>query len=392
MGYRKIIHVDLDAFFCAVEELRKPELKGVPFAVGGRPDQRGVVASCSYPARKFGIHSAMPMAQALRLCPGLVIVHADHRAYGDASRQVMAIFHNLTPLVEQISVDEAFLDVSDLPKNALEVARDLQGTVHEVTRLPCSLGVATNKLVAKIATDVAKKRHTGGGYPDAILEVPPGKEAEFLASLPVSALWGVGPKTASTLANMNIRTIGDLAAAPEKQLVNKFGKNGYDLVRHARGIDDRPVVTEHDVKSISEEVTFDHDIQDEEILLATLRSLSEGVGKSLRKENLAGTTFRLKLRWPDFTTLTRQVTVTQPVDQDRVIYEAAKGLFYRVWRHGRAVRLLGVGVSGLNQGVRQLTLWDSTETKERRLLDALDILHRKFGDKSVEMGYNFKKR
>jgi DNA polymerase-4 len=392
MADRKIIHVDLDAFFCAVEELRKPELKGIPFAVGGQPNQRGVVSSCSYPARKFGVHSAMPMSQAIRLCPRLVIVPADHHAYSESSRRVMAIFRRSTPLVEQISIDEAFLDVSDLPQPGLALARSLQASVHTETGLPCSLGVATNKLVAKIATDTAKKRHSGVGYPDAVLEVPPGQEAEFLSSLPVSALWGVGPKTESTLSEMNIQTIGDLANAPEPLLAKKFGKNGIDLARHARGIDNRPVVTEHDVKSISEEVTFDRDIQDEKILLATLRSLSEGVGKRMRSEKLSGTTFRLKLRWPNFTTLTRQVTLSQPVDQDTIIYEAAQAMFYRVWNPGKAVRLLGVGMSGLTQGARQLSLWDSAETKEKKLLDALDALHRKFGDKSVQLGYNFKKR
>ncbi len=392
MGSRKIIHVDLDAFFCAVEELRKPDLKGVPFAVGGQPNQRGVVTSCSYPARKFGIHSAMPMSQAIRLYPKLVIVAPDHHAYSEASKRVMSIFQRSTPLVEQISIDEAFLDVSDLPQPGLVLARDLQAAVHAETGLPCSLGVATNKLVAKIATDTAKKRHSGAGYPDAILEVPAGQEAEFLSALPVAALWGVGPKTAAALAELNIKTIGDLANTPEAFLAKKFGKNGFDLVRHARGIDDRPVITEHDIKSISEEVTFDHDIKDEKILLDTLRVLSQGVGKQMRRENISGTTFHLKLRWPDFTTLTRQVTLSQAVDQDTVIFEAARGLFYRVWTPGKAVRLLGVGMSGLTQGVRQLTLWDSAETKEKKLLDALDALHHKFGDKSVQLGYNFKKR
>ena len=319
------------------------------------------------------------MSQAVRLCPGLVIVHADHRAYSEASRRVMAIFRSLTPLVEQISIDEAFLDVTDLPQPALELAKNLQNAVHSETGLPCSLGVASNKLVAKIATDTAKKRHTGAGYPDAILEAPPGKEAEFLADLPVSALWGVGPKTASALAEMNIKTIGALAAGREQLLVKKFGKNGFDLVRHARGIDDRPVVTEHDIKSISEEVTFDRDIQDEETLLTTLRSLSEGVGKQMRQKNLAGNTCRLKLRWPDFTTLTRQITFSQPVDQDGIIYEAAKGLFYRVWNPGKPVRLLGVGVSGFSQGARQLSLWDSNLEKEHRLLEAVDALRQRFG-------------
>jgi DNA polymerase-4 len=389
---RKIIHVDLDAFFCAVEELRKPELKGIPFAVGGQPDQRGVVSSCSYPARKFGVHSAMPMAQAVRICPTLVIVHTDHHAYSEASRQVMDIFRSETPLVEQISIDEAFLDVSDLPEPGLQLARKLQARVNQVTSLPCSLGVATNKLVAKIATDNAKKRHTGVGYPNAILEVPPGEEASFLAVLPVSALWGVGPKTAAALEGLNIRTIGQLAAANPKMMVEKFGKNGFDLVRHASGIDNRPVVTERDLKSISEEETFDRDIQDQEILLKKLLSLSEGVGKSLRRNNLAGTTIRLKLRWSDFTTLTRQTTFSQAVDQDNLIYETAKELFFKVWTHGRPVRLLGVGVSGLAEEARQLSLWDSTDTREKRLLEALDSIHQKYGEKSVQRGYKIKRR
>lgn len=389
---RKIIHVDLDAFFCAVEELRNPELKGLPFAVGGDPGQRGVVSSCSYPARKCGVHSAMPMSQAIRLCPNLVVVHTDHRAYSEASRRVMDIFRNETALVEQISIDEAFLDVSDLPQPGLQLAKSLQARVNQVTGLPCSLGVASNKLVAKIATDTAKKRHNGEGYPNAILEVPAGEEAAFLAILPVSALWGVGPKTEASLANLQIKTIGQLAAAPDKLLLEKFGRNGADLHRHARGIDDRPVVTEHEVKSISEEVTFDRDIKDKEALLKTLLSLSEGVGRSLRRHELAGTTVRLKLRWPDFTTLTRQTTFGQAIDQDSLIFEAARDLFYKVWIPGKLVRLLGVGVSGLVEGPRQLSLWDSAETREKRLLDAVDTLNQKFGSKSVQKGYKLTKR
>jgi len=384
---RKIIHVDLDAFFCAVEELRKPELKGLPFAVGGQPDQRGVVTSCSYPARKFGIRSAMPMSKAIRVCPKLVIIPPDRNAYSSASRQVMDIIRSVTPLAEQISIDEAFLDVSDLPEPGLQLAKRLQAQVNQATNLPCSLGVATNKLVAKIATDTAKKRHTGGGYPNAILEVPAGEEAAFMAVLPVKALWGVGPKTATVLEGMHIQTIGQLAASAPELLAAKFGKNGYDLVQHARGIDNRPVVTEREVKSISEEITFDRDIQDKATLLQILLSLSEGVGKSLRKNNLAGTTVRLKLRWPDFTTLTRQSTFNRAVDQDSLIYETVKELFFKVWMPGKYVRLLGVGVSGLVEGATQLSLWDSPETREKRLLEAVDLIHQKYGEKSVRRGY-----
>ena len=388
----KIIHIDLDAFFCAVEELRQPALKGQPFAVGGRPDQRGVVSSCSYPARKFGIHSAMPMAKAKQLYPQLIVVTANHKSYKEASRRVMEIFGRFTPLVEQISIDEAFLDVSDLPQPGLEIAHTLRAIVNHETGLPCSLGVASNKLVAKIATDTAKKRHTGIGYPNAIQEVPPGSEAAFLVDLPVSALWGVGPKMGAALMALGIKTIGSLTAAPEKLLVERFGKNGYNLARHARGIDDRPVVTSHDIKSISEEVTFDRDIAEQEALLRTLRSLSEGVSKRLRKDSLMGVKVRLKLRWPDFTTLSRQLTLSQPIDQENLIFESVKDLFFKVWVPGKEVRLLGVGISGLAKEARQLSLWDSPDTRENRLLEALEQLHQKFGDHSIQRGYNLKKR
>jgi len=304
----------------------------------------------------------------------------------------MEIFGRFTPLVEQISIDEAFLDVTDLPQPGLEIAHTLREIVNHETGLPCSLGVASNKLVAKIATDTAKKCHTGIGYPNAILEVPPGGEAAFLADLPVSALWGVGPKTEAALRSLGIKTIGSLATAPEKQLEERFGKNGHDLARHARGIDDRPVITSHDIKSVNEEVTFDRDIAEQEALLKTLRSLSEGVSKSLRKDSLMGVTVRLKLRWPDFTTLSRQLTLSQPTDQDNLIFEAVKELFFKVWVPGKEVRLLGVGISGLVQGARQLSLWDSPDTRENRLLEALDQLHQKFGDHSIQRGYNLKKR
>ena len=199
---RKILHLDLDAFFCAVEEQRDPSLRGQPFAVGGRPESRGVVASCSYAARQFGIHSAMPMARAVRQCPPLIIVPSRYGAYEAASRQVMARLHQLTPLVEQLSIDEAFLDVSDLPERAELIARRLQATINRELDLPCSLGVAANKLVAKIANNVGKAAIKSDRPPNTIKVVPPGQEAAFLAPLPATELWGVGPKTAEQLAQM----------------------------------------------------------------------------------------------------------------------------------------------------------------------------------------------
>lgn len=382
----KILHLDLDAFFCAVEEQRDPSLRGKAFAVGGRPGERGVVASCSYAARRYGVRSAMPMSRAIKLCPGLIIVSQRHRAYGQVSDQVMDRLGSITPLVEQISIDEAFLDVSDLPRPGESLARQLQAIIRDELGLPCSLGVATNKLVAKIATDVGKAAVRTGDYPNAIQVVPPGEEAAFLAPLPTQALWGVGPKTADQLARLGIKTIGDIARWPEADLARRFGKIGYELSRHARGIDDRPVVTSHETKSISQETTFVRDVSDGKVLRQTLRELSDQVGHRLRGSGLAGTTVKIKMRWPDFTTLTRQVTLPQPTDQDDEIDAAAEKLFEGEWRTGRAVRLLGVGVTGLGPPMRQLSLWDDTSEKQRRLLEAVDKLRDRYGDGIVRRG------
>jgi DNA polymerase-4 len=391
---RKILHLDLDAFFCSVEELYDPSLKGKPFAVGGRPEQRGVVASCSYPARQFGVRSAMPMARALRLCPGLMVISSRHHTYGEHSEAVMARVRNLSPSVEQISIDEAFIDTSDHADDPSLVARKLQAVINQELRLPCSLGVASNKLVAKIANDVGKAARRGNEPPNAITVVPPGLEAEFLAPLPAAALWGVGPKTAAKLEEIGVLTIGDLARLPEKDLVQRFGKYGHDLSRHARGIDDSPIVTYHEAKSISQEVTFARDLADEKQLRRTLLELSEKVGWRLRQAHLAGTTIKLKIRWPDFTTLTRQASYPQPLDQDDQIYQAALDLFARVWHTGQAVRLVGVGVSGLGSPVRQLTLWEtvnendptSLSDRERRLQQAIDELRQRFGAGILQKG------
>ena len=383
---RKILHLDLDAFFCAVEELRDPDLMGRPFAVGGSPDSRGVVASCSYAARQRGIHSAMPMSTALRLCPDLIVVPGRHRAYGETSRLVMAHLHALTPLVEQISIDEAFLDVSDLPDAAEAIARQLQAAIRDDLGLPCSLGVASNKLVAKIANDAGKAANRSARPPNAITVVPPGQEAVFLAPLPAQALWGVGLKTATRLGEWGIRTIGDLAALPEAELVRRLGVLGHELAQRSHGLDERSVVVEHETKSVSKETTFARDIADGVALQRTLRLLADGVGKELRRESLSGRTVKLKLRWSDFTTITRQATLPQPTDLDDDIAEAALRLFIQAWQKGRPVRLLGVGVSGLAGSYRQLGLWDQEGEEERRLQHVLDDLRARFGAKAVQRG------
>ena len=391
MSARKILHLDLDAFFCAVEELRRPELHGKPFAVGGRPQERGVISSCSYAARQAGVRSALPTAKALQLCPELLVISTDHGAYGEYSRKVMAILHEHTALVEQISIDEAFLDLSDLPQSGYELARMLQAEINTRLKLPCSLGVATNKLVAKIATDTGKARNRGPNYPNAILVVPAGEEAAFLEPLPATALWGVGPKTAVRLAALGVLTIGDIAALEEKRLERLFGVYGREMALRARGIDDRPVETEHETKSISSETTFDRDVRDGERLRSTLRVQSEEVAKRLREEGVCAGTVRIKLRWPDFSTHTRQVSLEQPTDQDKVIYAAALGLFEGLWQPGKLVRLLGVGTSKLAPAVHQLSLWDTPNEKERRLLEALDALRVRFGEEAVQSGHTLKR-
>lgn len=386
MTPRKILHIDLDAFFCSVEELEDPSLIGKPFAVGGKPGERGVVASCSYAARQRGVHSAMPTGQALRLCPELIIIHGRHRLYGEKSDQVMAILGRLTPLVEQISIDEAFIDVTDLPQSGLNIARKLQQDIQAETKLPCSIGVAANKLVAKTATDFGKSQHKGNSPPRAITVVEIGKEAEFLSPLPVKALWGVGPKTEAELKSLGIHVIGDLVKMDERLLIKKYGKYGADLRRRAMGIDDSPVSTEHDIKSISQETTFDRDIDDPDELRDTLRLLSFQVGRRLRRSDLVGSTVRLKIRWPDFTTWTRQITLDQPVDQDQMIFQEATTLFESVWETGRKVRLIGVGVSNLAPAFHQLPLWETKNDKERRLMEALDEIQDKYGRNAVQRG------
>ncbi|MBI5934278.1 MAG: DNA polymerase IV [Chloroflexi bacterium] len=394
---RVILHLDLDAFYCAVEETRDLSLRGKPFAVGGRPEERGVVSSCSYAARAFGVRSAMPMSRALRICPGLIVVSGHHRVYSEVSEKVMAKLRDLTPLVEQISIDEAFLDLSDVRDPIERLARDLQARIRDDLGLPCSIGIATNKLVAKIATEVGKKAalprvHSAvqlrnpPGPPFALTVVPAGEESTFLAPLPADMLWGVGPKTMARLNEIGIHTIGDIANFPETELIARFGENGRDLWRHAQGRDDRPIVTEHETKSISQETTFVRDVSSDKELEKTIREQAASVARQLRKNDLAGKTVKLKLRWPDFTTLSRQTTLVQATDLEEEIASTAAALLKSVRRSGQAVRLIGVGVRGLGAPIRQLSLWDDGGEKSRKLQDAVDSLQEKYGRDVIKRG------
>lgn len=369
---RTVLHLDLDAFFCSVEELLDPSLAGTAFAVGAPASERGVLSTASYAARKYGVHSAMPTAQAMRLCPHLRLIQPRHKLYAEYSRRVMALLSNETPVLERISIDEAFLDLTGDPRPGGSVASYLKAQIRSETGLPSSFGVATNKLVAKIATNVGK--------PDGLVVVPPGEEAAFLAPLPMGMLWGAGPKSRARLSALGLRTIGDIAACAESDLVRWFGAPGVEMLNHARGIDHRPVETGREAKSISHETTFARDVTDGDELRRTLLELSGRVGASLRRDGLAARTVKLKLRWPPFETLTRQTTLPLATDLDAVIYSTALALFQKEWSRGKAVRLMGVGVSGLGEPATQLGLFDSAaDLRSRKLAVTMDRIRAKYG-------------
>jgi nucleotidyltransferase/DNA polymerase involved in DNA repair len=289
-----------------------------------------------------------------------------------------------------VSIDEAFLDLSDLPESGESLAGSIQQYIFTHYKLPCSIGVATNKLVAKIATDVGKSSKRSILAPSAIKVIPPGKEAEFLALLPTKALWGIGPKTAERLAGHGIYTIGDITRWSKEDRTKHLGKYGDELAKRASGIDESPIHTSHKVKSVSNETTFARDITDVQILYETLHKLSESVGRRLRKKNLAGITVRLKLRWHDFTTLTRQATLSNPTNDDREIYSAVKDLFNKVWQKGKPVRLLGVGVTQFSKPDSQLSLWDNQTKKDTKLLTAVDHLRERYGRNTIIRGSDLK--
>jgi len=393
---RTILHLDLDAFYCSVEETQNPQLRGKPFAVGGKPNERGVVASCSYAARALGVRSAMPMSRAVHMCRDLIIVPGRHSLYSEYSQKVMEKLHNLTPLVEQISIDEAFLDISDIQDDKPRLALDLQRVIQTELNLPSSIGIASNKLVAKIATEVGKKSSLSGAIakskgkevrpPFGFTVVPAGDEAQFLAPLPADMLWGVGPKTNARLTELGIHTIGDIASWPEKELVSLFGENGRDLWQHAHGIDNRPVSTESETKSISQETTYNVDVSDEKTLEKTLREQARDVARQLRKNDLTGKTVKVKLRWSDFTTITRQTTLPTSTDNEDEIFHAAVKLMKAVRKPNQPVRLIGVGVSGIGAPVRQLSLWDVGSEKSRKLQEVVDQLQDKYGKSIIKKG------
>jgi DNA polymerase-4 len=374
---RTILHVDLDAFFAAVEQRDHPELRGKPVAVGlGGPNDRGVVSAASYEARKFGIHSAMPIRTARRLCPDCIFVPVDGAKYQRVSREVMAILRRFTPLVEPISIDEAFLDVTGsraLFGDGEAIARLIKQAVRDELELTISVGVAATKLVAKIGSDLRK--------PDGLVVVEPGTEAAFLAPLPISRLWGVGPSTATALRDFGVATIGDLAALDRAALVRRFGKHGATLVDRAHGVDSDPVDNPDAAKSVSHEHTFDEDTADPEVLERTLLAMAEGVSGRLRHAGLKAGTVTVKIRDSGFHTVTRQRGLPEPSDLTEPIWRAAVELA-RPEIRGKRIRLLGVAASGF--GVReQLGLFEAGDERQRRVVRAADEVRERFGTRAI---------
>jgi DNA polymerase-4 len=375
---RTILHVDLDAFFAAVEQRDRPELRGRPVVVGGPGGEyaRGVVSAASYEARRFGIHSAMSLREAYRRCPEAVFLPVDGRRYQAASRDVMSILRRFTPLVEPISIDEAFLDVTGsaaLFGDGPAIARRIKDAIRSEVGLTASVGVASTKLVAKIASDLRK--------PDGLVVVPVGEEAAFLEPLPISRLWGVGEKTAAVLRDYSVRTIGDLAALPPDLVVRRFGKHGGSLVERARGIDADPIHEGDPAKSVGHEHTFDVDTSDPEVIERTLLGMAEGVSGRLRSAGVRAGTVAVKIRDSSFRTITRQRTLVEPTDMTEPIYTAALELA-RPEIRGMRVRLLGVTASNLGER-EQLALFDTAAPRHRRAVEAADSLRRRYGERSV---------
>ena len=384
MTERTILHCDLDAFYASVEQRDHPEYRGKPVIVGGGPTERGVVSAASYEARTFGVHSAMPLREAGKRCPHGIFVQGNFEAYEVASDAVMALFAERTPLVEPISLDEAFLDVTGtahLFGGPEACARDLKRAVREQVGLVLSVGMASNKLCAKVASDLRK--------PDGFVIVPRGGEAAFLAPLPLSRLWGVGPKTRAVLEDLGMRTIGDLADADPALLEARLGEHGSTIALRAKGIDeDREVVADPgDPKSIGHAHTFDRNTLDRAQIESTLLRLAEGVGRRLRKHALRGRTVELQLRVAPFETRTRQRTLPEPTSDDLAIFEAARALLRDALAADRdagrvsPVRLVGVTMSGLVGG-EQLDLF--TGARMSRLNAALDAVRTRFGDGALD--------
>ena len=380
---RWIIHVDMDAFYASIEERDRPELAGQPVIVGGRRE-RGVVSAASYEARRYGIKSAMPIAQALRLCPKGVFLPCDMPKYVAVSRRIRAIFESFTPVVQPLSLDEAFLDVTGsqaLYGDAPTIGREIKARIRRELDLAASVGVAPNKFLAKLASDIDK--------PDGFVVVAPDSVEEFLAALPVERIPGVGKVGQRILHDLGVSTIAELRAIPVEVLLNRLGSFGYTLEDLAHGRDDSPVVPDAAAKSIGAETTFPHDIADAEAVAEVLRSLAEDVGRRLRREELKAGRIEVKVRFADFATSTRSRTLREPTSVDKVLIDTALALLHeRLERSINEVRLVGIQAGKLTPATfTQLDLFaDAADEKHRSIDSAVDRIRDRFGRGSIRRG------
>ncbi len=375
---RRIFHIDLDAFFVSVERVLKPELRGKPVVVGGHPDSRGVVACASYEARAFGLHAAMPIVTARRLCPQAIFLPGNFDRYRDYSERFLEILADVSPDLEPCGLDEAYLDVTGFEPHygpARETALRIKDSIRNNLGLTASIGIASGKTVAKVASDLSK--------PDGLIEVATGEEKGFLSPLPVRSLPGVGPRMQQSLKRFGITTIGQLAEMPLPFMKRTFGAYGELIHRHANGVDESPVERRGPVKSISREVTLEEDTLDQDLLEATLRLMTEHVGADLRDQGKQARCVTLKLRYADFDTITR----SQTMKVDQVVYEVAVGLLRRALVQRRQlVRLIGIRVSGLASEARQLDMLDDSVERLVYLNRAIDRIRQKYGFGAIETG------
>ncbi|MFC1735449.1 DNA polymerase IV [Candidatus Hydrogenedentota bacterium] len=379
---RWIAHIDMDAFYASVEQLDNPKLAGKPVIVGAPPDKRGVVSAASYEAREHGVHSAMPSRTAFKKCPHGIFRPVRMDRYVEVSHLIRAIFESYTPLVEPLSLDEAFLDLTGSGKlhgPPDEICRDIRRRIKDEIGITASVGLAPNKFLAKMASDMDK--------PNGFVVIEHGREADAIKGLPISRLWGVGKATEKRLKECGFSLIGDIASAQESVLEKRFGPGGKRLHQLANGVDDRPVEVGCEVKSVSNETTYSKDVSDPKRLRRTLIKLAEKVGRRMRAQELAGKTVQLKLRFADFETMTRDRTLPAPIDSDNEIIHHAMDLFEAQSLRGKKVRLIGVGLAQITQAdYGQLMLFREDEEKKRRLSKVVDGIRSELGEETIMRG------
>lgn len=382
MAVRTIMHIDLDSFFVSVEQVLNPKLKGKPVVVGGSPKRRGVVATASYEARAFGLRSGMPLITAARLCPGATFIEGNFARYREFSQRFMTILNDFSPFIEPMGIDEAYLDVTGFESihgSIRQMADSIKKRICNELGLCASIGIASCKIVAKVASDFSK--------PDGLVEVAPGRERDFLTPLPVEKLPGVGKQSLKVIKGMGVHTIGELSRTPSHALKSRLGSAGEMLHRFANGIDDSQVLPPGEAKSISREITFEEDTRDRAFLEATLWAQTERVGADLRKKGKHAKCVTLKLRYADFSTITRSRTLRESFDTDQAIFETGIGLLNRALATERkAVRLIGIGVSSLVEASLQAALFTSSASKLEELNKAIDRIRNKYGFDAIQTG------